>query len=92
MATVTRENIGLLNDRIVVKVAKDDYLPSFEKAIKNYSKQANIPGFRKGMVPVGMVKKMYGTSVFADEVLKSVEKGLYGHRTAGNICPAPPPA
>ena len=76
MATVTRENIGLLNEKIVVKVAKDDYLPSFEKAIKNYSKQANIPGFRKGMVPVGMVKKMYGSSVFADEVIKSVEKGL----------------
>jgi len=76
MATVTRENIGLLNEKIVVKVAKDDYLPSFEKAIKSYSKSANIPGFRKGMVPAGMVKKMYGSSVFADEVLKSVEKGL----------------
>jgi trigger factor len=76
MPTVTRENIGLLNEKIVVTVAKDDYLPSFEKAIKNYSKQANIPGFRKGMVPAGMVKKMYGSSVFADEVLKSVEKGL----------------
>ncbi|MEO6315641.1 MAG: trigger factor [Chitinophagaceae bacterium] len=76
MATVTRENIGLLNEKIVVKVAKDDYLPSFEKAIKSYSKSANIPGFRKGMVPTGMVKKMYGSSVFADEVLKSVEKGL----------------
>lgn len=76
MATVTRENIGLLNDKLVVKVAKDDYMPSFEKAIKDYSKQANIPGFRKGMVPTGMVKKMYGSSVFADEVLKSMEKGL----------------
>jgi trigger factor len=76
MATITRENIGVLNEKIVVKVAKDDYLPSFEKAIKNYSKQANIPGFRKGMVPVGMVKKMYGSSVFADEVIRSVEKGL----------------
>jgi len=76
MATITREKIGPLNEKIVVKVAKDDYLPSFEKAIKNYSKQANIPGFRKGMVPVGMVKKMYGNTVFADEVIKSVEKGL----------------
>ena len=46
MATITREKIGVLNEKIVVKVAKDDYLPSFEKAIKNYSKQANIPGFR----------------------------------------------
>jgi FKBP-type peptidyl-prolyl cis-trans isomerase (trigger factor) len=76
MATVTRENIGLLNDKLVVKVAKDDYLPSFEKAIKEYSKKANIPGFRKGMVPAGMVKKMHGGPVFRDEVIKSVEKGL----------------
>jgi trigger factor len=81
MATVTRENIGVLNEKIVVKVEKDDYLPSFQKAIKDYSKKANIPGFRKGMVPVGMVKKMYGSSVFADEVIKSVEKGLSDYMT-----------
>ncbi|WP_276485321.1 trigger factor [Paraflavitalea pollutisoli] len=76
MATVTRENIGLLNDKITVKVAKEDYLPSFEKALKNYSKTANIPGFRKGMVPTGMIKKMHGQSVFTDEVLRTVEKQL----------------
>src|SRR5262245_22359527 len=76
MATVTRENIGRLNDKLTVKVAGEDYLPSFEKALKNYSKQANIPGFRKGMVPVGMIKKMHGQSVFTDEVLRAVEKGL----------------
>ena len=76
MGTVTRENIGLLNDKLTVKVAKDDYLPSFEKALKDYSKKANIPGFRKGMVPAGLIKKMYGNSVFTDEVLKSVEKEL----------------
>jgi trigger factor len=76
MATVTRENIGLLNDKITIKVAGADYLPSFEKALKNYSKQANIPGFRKGMVPTGMIKKMHGQSVFADEVIRTVEKSL----------------
>lgn len=76
MATVTRENIGLLNDKITVKVAKEDYLPSFEKALKNYSKQANIPGFRKGMVPSGLIRKMHGQSVFVDEVLRTVEKQL----------------
>jgi trigger factor len=76
MATVTRENIGLLNDKITVKVAKEDYLPSFEKALKNYGKQANIPGFRKGMVPSGLIRKMHGQSVFVDEVLRSVEKQL----------------
>lgn len=76
MATVTRENIGLLNDRITVKVAQEDYLPSFEKALKNFSKTANIPGFRKGMVPTGMIKKMHGQAVFTDEVLRTVEKQL----------------
>ncbi|HLX93072.1 MAG TPA: trigger factor family protein, partial [Puia sp.] len=76
MATVTRENIGVLNDKITVKLEKSDYLPSFEKALKQYSKQANIPGFRKGMVPASLVKKMYGTNVFNDEVLRSVEKEL----------------
>lgn len=76
MATVTRENIGLLNDKITVKVAKEDYLSSFEKTLKHYSKTANIPGFRKGMVPTGMIKKIHGQAVFTDEVLKTVEKEL----------------
>ena len=45
MATVVRENIELLNDKIIVKIGKDDYLPGFEKKLKEYSKTANIPGF-----------------------------------------------
>jgi trigger factor len=76
MSMVTRENIGLLNDKIIVKIEKSDYLPSFEKSLKDYGKKANIPGFRKGMVPTSLIKKMYGNSVFTDEVLKSVEKKL----------------
>ena len=76
MASVLRENIGLLNDRLTVQLTKDDYLPSFDQAIKKYAKTATIPGFRKGMVPASMVKKMYGTSVFTDEVLRTVEKEL----------------
>jgi trigger factor len=79
MATITRENIGLLHDKLVVKVNKDDYFPAFDKKLKEYSKNANIPGFRKGMVPAGMIKKMYGNSIFSDEVLKSVEKELYNY-------------
>ncbi|MCX6206485.1 MAG: trigger factor [Bacteroidetes bacterium] len=73
MATITRENIGLLNDKLTVKLSKEDYYGNFEKNLKQYAKTANIPGFRKGMVPVGMVKKMYGQGVFQDEVLKTVE-------------------
>lgn len=76
MATVSRENIGLLNDKLTVKLSKDDYLPAFEQSIKKYAKSANIPGFRKGMVPSGMIKKMHGSSVFTDEVLRTVEKEL----------------
>lgn len=76
MATVTRENIGVLNDKIIVKVSKEDYLSSFEKSLKNYSKSASIPGFRKGMVPTGIIKKMHGQAVFTDEVLRTVEKEL----------------
>ncbi len=81
MATVTRENVGLLTDKLTVKINKDDYYPSFEKAIKDYSKKANIPGFRKGMVPTGVVKKMYGSSIFYDEVLKTVEKQMQQYLT-----------
>ena len=76
MATVTKENIGLLHEKLTVKLEKTDYLPSFEKALKEYSKKANIPGFRKGMVPAGLIKKMYGTSLFTDEILKTVDKQL----------------
>ena len=81
MATVTRENIGLLHDKLTVKLTKEDYYPSFEKSIKEYSKKANIPGFRKGMVPAGMVKKMYGASVFYDAVIKEVEKEIQQYLT-----------
>lgn len=76
MATITRENIGLLNDKLTVQVEKEDYLSSFEKTLKQYSKSANIPGFRKGMVPAGVIKRMHGPMIFRDEVVKTVEKEL----------------
>ena len=79
MATVSKENIGQLHEKLTVKLEKTDYLPTFEKALKEYSKKANIPGFRKGMVPAGLIKKMYGPSLFTDEVLKSVDRELIGY-------------
>lgn len=85
MATVTRENIGLLNDKLVVTITKEEYFPSFEKTLKNYSKQANIPGFRKGMVPAGMIKKMYGPGLFTEEVIRNIEKGLNDYLAAEKL-------
>src|SRR4051794_40929855 len=76
MATVTRENIGTLHDKITVKLQKEDYMPSFEKTLKQYAKSANVPGFRKGMVPSGMLRKMYGQSVFSEEVVRTAGKKL----------------
>ncbi|MEN9686642.1 MAG: trigger factor [Bacteroidota bacterium] len=76
MASVTRENIGLLNDKLTVQLNKEDYFTGFEQSLKKYAKTANIPGFRKGMVPAGLVKKMYGQGVFSDEILKKVEAEL----------------
>jgi trigger factor len=76
MSTVTRENLGLLNDKITVTVNSGDYMPAFDKQLKQFAKNANIPGFRKGMVPAGVVKKMHGPAIFADEVMRSVERKL----------------
>src|SRR5574339_591631 len=76
MATVTKESIGLLHVKLSVRLEKPDYLPAFEKALKDYSKKANSPGFRKGRVPASRIKKMYGASVFTDEVLRSVDREL----------------
>ena len=76
MATVTKEHIGELHEKLNLTIAKGDYLPAFEKALKEYSKKANIPGFRKGQVPPGLIKKMYGSSVFTDEILRSIDREL----------------
>lgn len=74
MATVTRSNIGNLHDKLTVNLTKDDYVGAYEKALKNYSKNVNIPGFRKGMVPAGMIKKMYGKSIMMDEILRTANQ------------------
>lgn len=85
MATVTRENIGTLHDKITVKLTKEDYLPSFEKSLKHYAKSANVPGFRKGMVPAGMVRKMYGQSIFNDEVFRTAGTKLEDYLKNENV-------
>ncbi len=76
MAQVTRSNIAPLHDKISITISKDDYMPSFEKTLKQQAKNANIPGFRKGHVPTGMVRKMYGPAIYQDEVFRTVSKEL----------------
>jgi trigger factor len=76
MATIQRSNIAPLNDKLTVTLTKEDYLKGYETSLKKYAKTANIPGFRKGMVPAGLIKKMYGQSVFQDEVIKTMENEM----------------
>tara|TARA_B100000508_G_scaffold48272_1_gene37516 strand:- start:64928 stop:66289 length:1362 start_codon:yes stop_codon:yes gene_type:complete len=74
---VTLEKIDDLNALLKVKVEKKDYQEKVDETLKNYRKQANIPGFRKGKVPMGMIKKQYGQSVLAEELNKQVSEALY---------------
>ena len=71
MAQINRENVGLLHDKITIILHKDDYMPNVEKTLKKYAKTANMPGFRAGMVPIGMIRKNYGKDVLADELSKN---------------------
>ena len=71
---ITRENIDALNAVVKVDIAKEDYSDKVEKILTDYRKTANIPGFRKGHVPMGMVKKQYGKAVLVDEVNKLFKK------------------
>ncbi len=76
---VTQSNVDSVNAVLTVSVAKADYQEKYEASLKDFRKRANVPGFRKGTVPVGMVKKMYGKSILADEVNKLVGEALYKH-------------
>lgn len=59
-----------------VSIEKTDYESKVEEVIKDYKKKANIPGFRKGHTPIGLIKKQYGISVKVDEINKLMQKGL----------------
>lgn len=85
MATVTQQDVAPLHKHLNVTVNKEDYLPTFEKSLKEYSRKANIPGFRKGMVPSGLIKKMYGNSLFVDEVLKTVDREVFQYLEKENL-------
>jgi trigger factor len=73
---ITKENIDALNATITVKIEKNDYETTVNEVLKDYRKKANMPGFRPGKVPGGLVKKMYGKAVTADEVNKMLSHNL----------------
>jgi trigger factor len=71
------ENPDKINGLMTITVEETDYKDAVEKELKNYRKKANVPGFRPGMVPMGMIKRMYGTSVKLDVVNRVVGEQMY---------------
>lgn len=78
---VTRENIDDLNAVLKINIVKPDYEEKVETVLKDYRKKASIKGFRPGMVPIGLVKKMYGRAVEIDEINKIVTENIQKYLT-----------
>lgn len=74
---ITRENVDDLNALLKVEVEKSDYDNNMEKVLRDYRKKANIKGFRPGMVPIGIIKKMYGKAVKLEEINKVVSESIH---------------
>ncbi|MFT7331691.1 MAG: trigger factor [Roseivirga sp.] len=73
---ITKESIDELNAIVKIEISESDYQDKVAEILKDYSKKADIPGFRKGHVPMGMVKKQYGKSIMIDEVNKLIQDSL----------------
>ncbi len=73
---ISRKDSDSLNSIITITIDQRDYISKVEEVLKNYRKTANIPGFRKGNVPIGMIKKQYEKPVTADEVNKLLQEKL----------------
>ncbi|CAM1360418.1 trigger factor [Tenacibaculum soleae] len=78
---ITKENVDALNAVVKVDIVAEDYQAKVTKQLNDYRKTANIPGFRKGQVPMGMVKKQYGKSIMIDEVNKLLQESLNKYLT-----------
>ncbi|MFN3753282.1 trigger factor [Flavobacterium sp.] len=73
---ITRNNVDALNAVVTVEVSKSDYAEKVEKVLADYRKNAAIPGFRKGAVPMSLIQKQYGKAVLLDEVNKVLQDNL----------------
>ncbi|MCU0421757.1 MAG: trigger factor [Bacteroidia bacterium] len=82
---VTIDKKDALNATISVNISSADYQPEIEKKIKDYQKKANVPGFRPGMVPKGMIEKMFGNSILLESINSIASKGLFDFIDAEKI-------
>ncbi|WP_299055197.1 trigger factor [uncultured Polaribacter sp.] len=73
---ITKQNVDALNAVVKVDIVADDYQEKVDKLLTDYRKKADVPGFRKGHVPMGMIKKQYGKSIMVDEVNKLLQESL----------------
>ncbi len=76
---ISLQNIDKVNAQITAVVEPADYQEKVANAIKEFRKKANMPGFRKGMVPVGLIKKQFGKSILADELNRILQDSLFGY-------------
>lgn len=82
---ITQEETGKLSAVVKINLKEEDYIEKVNTQLKDYRKKAQMPGFRRGMVPMGMIKKMYGRAVMADEVNKAVSDALNNYLVDNKI-------
>lgn len=82
---VSLQNIDKVSALLTIKLEKADYQEQVEKSLKNIRQKAQVPGFRQGMVPMSLVKKMYAKSVMAEEVNKLLSERVYGYIKENNL-------
>ena len=76
---IVRNDVDACNATLTLTIDKQDYEEKVDKAIKDYRRKVQMPGFRPGNVPVGLIKKMYGRSILAEEVNKIISESLYNY-------------
>jgi trigger factor len=82
---ITQESTGDLTAVVKLELVKDDYEKQVNAILKDYQRNAKMSGFRPGKVPIGMIKKMYGKAVLAEEVNKIISENLQNYLTDNNI-------
>ncbi len=76
---ISLQNVDNVNAIIKIEVSKADYQEKVDSVLKDYRKKANIPGFRKGMAPKGMINKMFGKQAKMEEINKTIGEALFGY-------------